>query len=215
MLKLLDGIVELYRKAATSIPPDVEEALRAALGAEDDQGVREVLSGILDNIRLARRTEGPVCRDIGVPVFAISAPRGLSHSELRNTVREATAIATRKIPLVPNAIDIVSGENSGDNTGAGFPIISIEETAGDTLRIDLMLKDAGCENVGRLYRLPDEGLNAGMDLEGVRLCVLDAVKKIEGRGCPPYIVSVGIGATDYGVDDGASNRAASKEWTLV
>ena len=196
MLKLRDGIVELYRKAATSIPPDVEEALKNVFESEEDPEIKECLSKIIGNIRLARRTEGPVCEDIGVPVFSIAAPRGLSHLELRETVREATVLATKKIPLTPNAIDILTGENTGDNTGVGFPIISIEETTSDTLRIDLMLKDSGCENVGNLYRLPDEKLDASMDLEGVWKCVLDAVKRNQGKGCPPYIISVGIGATD-------------------
>ena len=34
MLKLRDGIVELYRKVATSLPPDVEDALKAACVSE-------------------------------------------------------------------------------------------------------------------------------------------------------------------------------------
>lgn len=196
MLKLRDGIVELYRKAATSIPPDVEEALKSAHASEEDPEVREALSKVLENIRISRRTEGPVCQDIGVPVFYITVPRGLSHIEIKNTVREATAIATEKIPLTPNAIDILTDRNSGDNTGIGFPIIYIEETTGDALKIDLMLKDSGCENVGDLYRLPFQALNAHMDLEGIRKCVLDAVAKNLGKGCPPHIIGVGIGATD-------------------
>jgi fumarate hydratase class I len=32
-------------------------------------------------------------------------------------------------------------------------------------------------------------------VEGVRKCVLDAVYKAQGRGCPPYIIGVGIGAS--------------------
>jgi fumarate hydratase class I len=188
--------VELYRKAATSIPPDVEDALKAAFAAEEDPDVKEALSKILGDIRISRKTEGPVCQDIGVPVFYMTAPHGLSHTELRNTVREATAIATENIPLVPNAIDVLSEKNSGNNTGIGFPIIYIEETADDTLKIDLMLKDAGCENVGHLYRLPVKELQAHMDLEGVGKCVIDALRRNEGKGCPPYIIGVGVGATD-------------------
>jgi fumarate hydratase class I len=58
-----------------------------------------------------------------------------------------------------------------------------------------MLKGAGSENAGQMYKLPLAEINAQRDLEGVRRCVLDAVQKAQGRGCPPYIIGVGIGAT--------------------
>ncbi|HXX56944.1 MAG TPA: fumarate hydratase [Thermodesulfovibrionales bacterium] len=196
MLKLRDGIVELYKKVATSIPPDVEEALRKAFETEEPGPAKESLSRILENIKVARQSARPVCQDTGVPVFSIAAPKGLSHRELIDTVREATVIATSKVPLVPNAIDVVTGENTGDNTGIGFPVIYLEETPDDTLRIDLILKDSGCEQAGRTYRLPEQSLNAGMNLEGVRRCVIDAVEKRRWSGCLPYIIGIGIGATD-------------------
>lgn len=196
MLKLRDGIVELYRKAATSIPPDVEEALKSSLAVEDSPAAKEALGLIIDNIRTARQTAGPVCQDTGVPVFHVKTPRGLSQIELAKTIREATAIATEKVPLRPNAIDIITGENTGDNTGIGFPIIYFEETREDTLRLELLLKDAGCENAGQIYSLPVKELGAERDLEGVRRCVVDAVRRAKGKGCPPYTLGVGIGAAD-------------------
>jgi fumarate hydratase class I len=196
VLKLRDGIIELYRKAATSVPPDVEEALKSAYASVESPRGKESLGAILENIRTARQSVQPVCQDIGVPVFSVKIPRGLSHVEMRNTVREATVLATEKVPLRPNAIDILTDENSGDNTGIGFPVIYLEETDDDTLKIDLMLRAYGCENAGQTYRLPNEELKAARDLEGVRKCVLDAVMKTKGEGCPPYILGVGIGAAD-------------------
>lgn len=195
MLKLRDGIVELYRKVATSLPPDVEEAIRQALQREaEDTTAAQSLRVIAENIRLARETARPICQDTGVPVFSVKVPLGLSQTEMKNTILEATRLATRKVPLRPNAVDVVTEQNSGDNTGDGYPIIHLEETASTTLTIDLMLKGAGCENAGQTYRLPDAGLAAQRDLDGVRKCVLDAVQKAQGRGCPPYIIGVGIGA---------------------
>lgn len=194
MLKLRDGIVELYRKVATSIPPDVEDALKAAYSREDERLAKEALGIVLENIRIARQTARPVCQDTGVPTFYIKIPRGLSQSSLRDTIKEATVMATGKVPLRPNAVDILLDKNSGDNTGLGFPVIYFDETSEDTLKIDLMLKGSGCENAGQTYKLPVEDLTAQRDLEGVRRCVLDSVHKAQGRGCPPYTVGVGIGA---------------------
>ncbi len=192
-MKLRDAIVTLYKKAATSLPPDVEAALKSAYEKERSNA-KAVLSAILENIRIARDNERPICQDTGVPVFFIKAPFGISHIELNSTIMEATRIATKKVPLRANAVDILTDKNSGDNTGIGFPIIYIEETSEKKLTIDLMLKGAGCENAGQLYRLPFEELEAERDLEGARRCVLDTVFKAQGKGCPPYIIGVGIGA---------------------
>jgi fumarate hydratase class I len=195
MLKLRDGIVELYKKVATSIPPDVEDAIKKAFSSEEDSVVKESLSRITLSIRKSRQTPRPACIDTGIPTFKVKVPRGLSHTEIRNTIREATAIATKKIPLGLNAVDILTGENSGDNTGIGFPVIYLEEAADDTLTVDLMLKAGECETYGRTYSLPVEELDAGRDMDGVRRCVLDCVRKVGGKGCPPYTIGVGVGAT--------------------
>jgi fumarate hydratase class I len=195
LLKLRDGIVELYKKVATSLPPDIEEALRAAFALEDaGSAAAASLSTMIENARLARETVRPICQDTGVPVFFVKVPMGLSHVELKETIRDATRIATAKVPLRPNAVDVITEKNSGDNTGIGFPLIYLEETGGSTLTIDLLMKGGGSENVGQLYKLPVEDLKAQRDLAGVRKCVLDAIQKAQGRGCPPYIIGVGIGA---------------------
>lgn len=196
MLKLRDGIVELYRKVATSLPPDVEDAISRAFSVEaEGSAAWSALSIVLENIRLARETARPICQDTGVPVFFVKVPVGLSQNGLRNTILDATRIATQKVPLRPNAVDVISEKNSGDNTGAGFPVIYFEETASSTLTIDLMLKGGGCENAGQTYKLPAEELQAQRNLDGVRKCVIDAVQKAQGRGCPPYILGIGVGAT--------------------
>ncbi|MCG2708796.1 MAG: fumarate hydratase [Thermodesulfovibrionales bacterium] len=195
MLKLRDGIVELYRKVATSLPPDVEDSLKAACVSEKKgSNARYALEVILENIRIARETARPICQDTGVPVFYVKTPIGLSQIELEKTIIEATRVATEKVPLRPNAVDIITDKNTGDNTGIGFPVIYFRETPDSTLSIDLMLKGSGCENVGQTYKLPKEQLKADRDLDGVRKCVLDAVYRAQGRGCSPYTIGVGIGA---------------------
>ncbi len=196
MLKLRDGIVELYKKVATSLPPDIDNALKNALVLEpEDKKGHEALSIIIENIREARITKRPVCQDTGVPVFWIKVPAGLSQRDIKDIVIEATKIATKKVPLRSNAVDIISGLNSGDNTGTGYPIIYFEEAAETSLIIDLMLKGAGCENIGEFYKLPDMDLNAQRDLEGVRKVVINTVVKAQGKACPPYIFGIGIGAS--------------------
>lgn len=195
MLKLRDGIVELYRKAISTVPSDVEEALRNAQENEKDPSAKDFILKIIENIRSMRKQSMPLCTDMGIPTFVVRSPRGLSQAEIIKTINEATAIATDKIPLQPCAIDIVTEEVSSTNTGSGFPIIYFEESANDTLRIDLLLKGADCEVLGRTYSLPDEDVGAERNLEGVKRVVLDAIKRSGGKGCMPFILGVGIGGS--------------------
>lgn len=195
MLKLRDGIVELYRKVATSLPPDVENALiKAHKNEKNGSNAEQALKVILKNITIARETSRPICQDTGVPVFYASVPKEFGQIEIEEAIIQATRIATEKIPLRPNAVDILTDKNSGDNTGIGYPVIYFKESRDNALTIDLMLKGGGSENVGQIYKLPMTELNAGRDFNGVRKCVLDAVQKSQGKGCPPYTVGVAIGA---------------------
>jgi fumarate hydratase class I len=119
------------------------------------------------------------------------------------------AQATRRAYLRPNAVDSLTGANTGDNLGdEHFPTIHFEEIEGHALQIDLMLKGGGCENVGAQYSLPNSALGAGRDLAGVRKVTLDAVHKAQGKGCAPGILGVAIGG------DRGSSFAASKETLL-
>ena len=196
MLKLTDGIVELYKKVATSLPPDMESVIAEACGTEDeDSSCKYSLDVILKNIKIARKNMVPICQDTGVPIFFVKIPVGINQKEIKKSILEATKKATEIIPLRPNAVDILTGSNSGNNTGIGFPVIYMEETEKDTLTMELLLKGSGSENVGITYKLPDESINAQRDLEGVRNCIINAVYKAQGRACPPYTVGVGIGAT--------------------
>ena len=196
MTELRNAIVELYRTAASALPPDVEAALQHARRKEKKgSNAGTALAAILENIRIARETGRPLCQDTGVPVFFVKIPCGISHLAVKSSIVRATRIASRTIPLRPNAVDVLTERNSGDNTGEGFPVVYCEETKGSSISIDLMLKGAGSENIGQLYKLPLEEIGAERDLEGVRRCVLDAIYKAQGKGCPPYIIAVGIGAS--------------------
>jgi fumarate hydratase class I len=121
-------------------------------------------------------------------------------------IRIAVANATASSYLRPNAVDGITGVNSGNNLGDKyFPTIHFEEVEGDILTIDLLLKGGGCENVGRQYSLPDETLKAGRDLDGVRKVALDAVFQAQGQGCAPGLLGIAIGG------DRGTSFLASKE----
>lgn len=196
MLKLRDGVVELYKKVATSLPPDVETALKAAYEAEPEgSNAKEAIAKYLDEVTRSRQDKMPLCMGSGVPVFHVKAPKGLGQKDIERTLIDATRMATERIPLSANAVNILTNINTGDNIGVGFPRIVFEESPGETLTIELMLESATTDTMGRTYSLPDASIGANADLDGVGKCVLDTIAKSGLKGCPPYIIGVGIGAS--------------------
>jgi fumarate hydratase class I len=210
MQDLTAPILELIRLAATDLPPDVEASIRAAVEQEEPgSAARGALETILENVEMARQNSTPICQDTGTPLFYVQYPEGWSTRRLRGQIQEAVAQATQRAYLRPNAVDSLSGANTGNNLGDDhFPTIHFEEIEGDTLQMELMLKGGGCENVGAQYSLPNSALGAGRDLAGVRKVALDAVHKAQGKGCAPGILGIAIGG------DRGSSFAASKETLL-
>ena len=84
-------------------------------------------------------------------------------------------------------LDPVFNRKHRDNTPA---IIHTFIVPGDKLKITILPKGGGSENMGKLAMLtPSAGL------EGVKKFIVDAVKTAGGNPCPPVVVGVGIGGT--------------------
>ena len=209
MPDLTNDFVELVRRAATVLPADMQAALAQAKTEEEPGSAAEgALETILHNVEMARQHSTPICQDTGTPIFEIHYPLGVSTRALADQIRRAVAIATERSYLRPNAVDSLTGKNSGDNTGEDFPTIHFHEWDEDHIHVDLLLKGGGCENVSTQYKLPDGGLKAGRDLDGVRRVVLDAVHQAQGKGCAPGVLGVAIGG------DRGSSYIKSKQQLL-
>ncbi len=203
--------LELVRRAATDLPPDVEASLRKSLEQEEPgSAARGALETILRNVQLARENSTPICQDTGTPIFYVHYPEGMSMRKLRAQIEDAVRQATKRNYLRPNSVDAVTGKNTGDNSGDEYyPVIHFEEVGADQpLTVDVMLKGGGCENVGAQYKLPDTRLGAGRDLEGVRKVALDAVYQAQGKGCAPGVLGIAVGG------DRGTSYLASKDTLL-
>lgn len=206
MQDITTHLVELVKSASTDLSPDIEEALTAARGREQPGSAAEgALQTILENIRMSRSTGRPICQDTGTPIFYVWYPPGWSQRAMREQIQAALREATKRSYLRPNAVEALSGKNSGDNTGVDFPTIHFDEWEHDYLQVGLMLKGGGSENCGCQYSIPSPEFEASRDLEGVRKAVLDAAFKAQGLGCAPGILGVGIGG------DRATSMIKAKE----
>lgn len=206
-IDLVESGVELIRRASTLLPPDVKAALEKARDGEaKGSASQQAFATILENVAMAKADSSPVCQDTGTLIFYVDHPFGYSTSQMTGQLNDATVKASEKAYLRPNAVDSVTGKNSGNNLGLGFPQYHFHEWDKDEIRIRLLLKGGGSENVCMQYSLPDGRIKAGRTLDGVRKAVLDAVCTAQGQGCSPGVIGVCIGG-----DRGAGYAAAKEQ----
>lgn len=173
------------------LPEDVYDALVKAREAEESPVGREVLGQLVENADIAAADRVPICQDtgfavifaeVGQDVHLVGSPfedavnegvrQGYGDGYLRKSVAEEPAHARR---------------NTKDNTPA---IIHTSIVPGDKVRLTMMAKGGGAENMSSLNMLkPSQGWN------GMVKAVVDTVSKAGSNPCPPVIIGVGIGGT--------------------
>ncbi|HOT07626.1 MAG: fumarate hydratase [Methanosaeta sp. PtaB.Bin039] len=185
---LVEAAADCLGRAQIALPPWVEERISKASLEEKNPVARSNLQAMLDNLRIAREQEVPICQDTGLAVFHLEIGQQCSIKfDVNSALAEAVRLATRKVPLRPNAVDPISRKNTGDNTGPGVPWIMTEVIEGETVRITAFPKGAGSENmsvVGMLNPADDP-----LDF------VVREVAKRAANACPPLFLGIGIGGT--------------------
>jgi len=190
--KVVEALVKLVKAAATVLPPDVEQAMRAVLEKEENPLALGMLRAMVDNLAIAKRESLPICQDTGTVIFYVKAgERFPLLGRLPSLITSATKIATEQIPLRPNVVNPFTGKNTGDNTGRFIPWIEWEvEPDSDSAEITVVLKGGGSEAPSIAKTLsPAEGVKGLMKL------VVDTIVDAGAKPCPPVIVGVGVGPT--------------------
>lgn len=185
---VIEATVAVLKKAEISLPPWVVESIEGAAQRETNPVARSQMEAILENIRIADRDRVPICQDTGLSIFHVEVGRDCHVTfDLWEAVAEGVRLATEEVPLRPNAVDPLTRENTGDNTGPGMPDLILDLVSGDEICITAFPKGAGSENMGTLAMLnpADDPLEF----------VLEQVSQRAGKACPPVFVGVGLGGS--------------------
>lgn len=188
----VNEIFELIKRAETSLPKDVENKLREVYKKEKNELARIQLKQILENIKFARQNSLPICQDTGLLTFYVkfSDKTKVKIQEIERAIKVATAIATEKIPLRENLVDVITRKSRNSNLGDKQPEINFEFSKGKSVEITLIAKGAGSENMNCYKNLtPNEGK------EGIKKFILEKVKEKAKNSCPPIILGIGIGGS--------------------
>lgn len=184
-----DTVARLCIEANLRLPPDVINAIESAEKAEPWDGAKRILSLLGDNVRIASEKTLPVCQDTGMACVFVELGQdvhidGDFEEAVNNGVRRGYGEGYLRKSVVCDPLRRV---NTGDNTPA---LLTVKLTRGDKMRITVMPKGFGSENMSALKMLkPADGV------EGVKNFVLETAEKAGANPCPPIIVGVGIGGS--------------------
>jgi fumarate hydratase subunit alpha len=185
---ITEAVRDLCIEANTRLPEDHLAALRRALDEEESHLGHEVLERLLENARVARERRIAFCQDTGYAIFFVElgSEVRISGGELGEAIDEGVRRGYEEGFLRKSIVrSPVDRTNTGDNTPA---VVYYDIVPGDGLKLTMLAKGAGCDNMSALKMLtPAEGLPE------MKRFVVETIEGAGSNASPPLTVGVGIG----------------------
>ena len=188
--EIIKAVEHLCISSNCDLSPDIYDVLVKEKNAETAPISKNILEQLIENADIARSTQRPICQDTGMAVFFIeigqdvhieggslteAISKGVDHGYQNGYMRNSVVA------------DPINRINTGNNTP---PVIHYDVVEGDGLKISIMPKGFGSENMSALKMLkPSDGI------EGVKSFIMETVKTAGPNPCPPIVIGVGIGGT--------------------
>src|ERR671921_1884188 len=174
--------------ANTRLPEEHLCALRRALEEEESSQGREVLEKLLENAEVAREECIAFCQDTGYAVFFIEVGTEVRFvgGEIAEAIEEGVRRGYDEGYLRKSIVrSPIERTNTGDNSPA---IVYYDLVPGDGLKLTMLVKGAGCDNMSALKMFtPAEGVPA------MKRFVLETIEEAGPNASPPLTVGIGIG----------------------
>jgi fumarate hydratase subunit alpha len=184
-------VARLCNEATRYLPNDVLMALQQAEAREVSPLGKRILGKILRNADIARNAQMPLCQDTGITVVFLELGQdahivgGDLTAAINDGVRQGYTTGLLRKSVVDHPFS--SRLNTQDNTPA---VIHTDIVSGDQLKITVMPKGGGCENMSYFKMLtPAAGREGAVDF------IVSCVDQSGANPCPPIIVGVGIGGS--------------------
>lgn len=169
---------------------DVLHSLKKSLEHEVSPGGKEILKLLIENAKIAREENIPMCQDTGFTVVFVEIGQDVHivGGDINKAINEGVRRGYQEGYLRKSIVgDPIKRVNTGDNTPC---VIHTKIVPGEKLKITVAPKGGGSENMSALKMLkPSDGV------EGVKRFVIETVETAGPNPCPPLVVGVGIGGT--------------------
>jgi len=186
--RVTEAVRDLCIEANTRLPEEHLRALRRALDEEESAIGREVIEKLLENAEVAREECIAFCQDTGYAVFFVELGQEVRFvgGEIGGAIDEGVRRGYEEGYLRKSIVrSPIERTNTGDNTPA---IVYYDLVPGDGLKLTMLVKGAGCDNMSALKMFtPAEGVPA------MKRFVLETIEEAGPNASPPLTVGIGIG----------------------
>jgi len=187
--EIIAAVERLCVEANYFLGEDVLKALDRCRANEESLLGKNTFTRLIENASIARKERMPICQDTGMAIIFVELGQGI-HIEgidltdaINQGVRQGYVNGfLRKSMVKDPAFNRI---NTKDNTPA---VIHYDIVAGDLLKITVVTKGFGSENMGDIKML-----RSSEGVEGIIKFVVDTVDRAGGNPCPPIIIGVGVG----------------------
>ena len=182
-------IKRLCIESCISLNEDIIKVLKRAEEKEESEIGKKVIKQLLENEKIAKNEGIPLCQDTGVTLVYLEIGQDVHFigGDLKEAIQEGVRQGYKEGYLRKSVCHPLSRENTGDNTPA---IMHFEIVAGDKVKITVMPKGAGSENM-----CTATVLTPAAGLKGIEQFVCQTIERAAVNTCSPLIVGVGIGGT--------------------
>jgi fumarate hydratase subunit alpha len=184
---IIRAVKESVIRANLELGHDVLDAFHLGVEKEESPVGKEILERLIENARIAKEARIPICQDTGLAVIFVELGQEVSISggDFNKAVEEGVRQGYEEGYLRKSVCHPFTRKNTGDNTPI---IVHLDLVPGDGLKLWVVPKGGGSENMSRLFMLPP---SAGWP--GIKERVIQTVVEAGPNPCPPTIVGVGIG----------------------
>lgn len=179
---------ELCIKANLLLPKDMEECIGCGAKTEKSPVGKAVFDDIIENIRVAKEENIPICQDCGMAVVFIDIGQevhftgGSLNDAINKGVSRGYTEGRLRCSVVGDPLERV---NTGDNTPA---VIHTRIVEGDKVSITVAPKGFGSENMSQLKMM-----TPSVTVDEIIDWVVSVAASAGSNPCPPIVIGVGIG----------------------
>ncbi len=186
--KVEETVRELCIKANLLLPSDMEECIGCGARAEKSPVGKAVFDDIIENIRVAKEENIPICQDCGMAVVFIDIGQDVHFTggPLREAIDRGVSRGYTEGRLRCSVVgDPLERVNTGDNTPA---VVHTRIVEGDKVSITVAPKGFGSENMSQLRMM-----TPSVTVDEIVDWVVSVVATAGSNPCPPMVIGVGIG----------------------
>lgn len=187
---IINTISEMCIEANCILNNDIYNSIEKARYTEKSPIAKKILGDLIENADLAKQKCTAICQDTGMTVIFIELGQDVHivGGSFTKAINEGVRKGYKEGYLRKSVVeDPFKRINTKDNTPA---IIYCDIVDGENLKIIVVPKGFGSENMSRIYMLkPSDGI------EGAKSAILHTVDDAGANPCPPIVVGVGIGGS--------------------